>query len=375
MDGRLVIPTSRHKRLPCLMSAVRSRHYVCGLLLAFLFGGLFGACDATSTKSSDDLSEQCEFSSSDLVDRATGRDAIPALTNPPLVGAEAEGASYLSGGDRVIGLLFGKTPLAVPHDILWHHEIVNLDNWVDHPIAVTYCPLTGSSLAFDREAVDGAEFGVSGLLLQRNLVMYDRQESESLWPQMGRDARCGPETGTSLSMLPVIEMTWGRWRRLHPETKVLSSNTGFHRAYATARSSNPRSKPSADSSPVFSGSSRKRVLGLPEGQGLAFPFDELDNGAALRVIHVRRDVVVFWHRAARSAMAFRPRVEGKDLSFTVRDGRIVDEETGSTWRVDGRAVAGPKVGARLPPVEAAHTAFQVAWTDFHPNTRIWPNSS
>lgn len=341
-----------------------------GLLPVLLLGGFLGACDGVST-TAEAPADQCTLSSSDLANRAAPRDAIPALTNPPLVTAEAEQAAYLSDEDRVIGFLFGNSPLAVPHDILWHHEIVNLDTWVDRPIAVTYCPLTGSSLAFDRADVNGAEFGVSGLLLHKNLVMYDRRENESLWPQMNREARCGPETGTAPSMLPVIEMTWEQWRHLHPDTKVLSSDTGFDRDYATERRTN--SIPAAAAS---SNAPRERVLGLPEGPGLAVPFSTLDDGSARRVVRVRRDnspIVVFWHQAARSAMAFRPKGD-EPLSFTVQDGRIVDNETGSTWTVDGRAVSGPKKGTRLPPISTAYTAFRDAWKSFHPDTRFWTNA-
>lgn len=357
------------------MTEALSRRHFCGVLLALLLRGLLGACDPTSTPSSNSP-DRCELSSTDLGDRGTGRDAIPALTNPPLVGATAEEASYLSDDNRVIGLLVGETPLAVPHNILWHHEIVNLDDWVDRPIAVTYCPFTGSGLAFDREAVDGAEFGVSGLLLHENLVMYDRRENESLWPQMSRGARCGPETGTPLSTLPVIEMTWGHWRRLHPDTKVLSSETGYSRDYSTDRrpAQRPPSLAASSTTPSDEPDPRGRVLGLHGGQGLALPFERLDDGSSMRVVRVRSGaspVVVFWHRASQSAMAFQPRVEGQSLSFTVQNGHVVDTETQSTWTVDGQAVAGPKTGARLAPVATAYVAFWGAWAAFVPKTRLW----
>ena len=88
------------------------------------------------------------------------RDGIPALTDPPLVAASHAHADYLHPTDRVIGLNLPTGYLAVPHNILWFHEIVNLN---DVELAVTYCPLTGSSMAFHRFAADGAEFGVSGI--------------------------------------------------------------------------------------------------------------------------------------------------------------------------------------------------------------------
>ena len=81
----------------------------------------------------------------------------------------------------------GGEPYAVPLNVLRYHEIVNATFETDGgllDLAVTHCPLTGSSMVFDRAAAGGAEFGVSGILYQSNLVMYDRNTSESLWPQM-----------------------------------------------------------------------------------------------------------------------------------------------------------------------------------------------
>lgn len=130
----------------------------------------------------------------------------------------------------MIGVLREGQALAVPHNILWFHEIVNFDR-DGRSFAVTYCPLTGSSLAFDRAAVGGAELRVSGLLFDNNLVMYDRRENRSLWPQMNRQANCGANVGTRLSMVPVVEMRWARWKALHSDTKVVSSRTPYARDY------------------------------------------------------------------------------------------------------------------------------------------------
>ena len=101
------------------------------------------------------------------------KDGIPALTNPEMALVGQPGTEYLREDDRVIGLIFKGEPIAVPLNIMWWHEVVNLDG-ATSSIAVTHCPLTGSSLAFDRHPVSGAEFGVSGLLFQTNLIMYDR---------------------------------------------------------------------------------------------------------------------------------------------------------------------------------------------------------
>lgn len=143
----------------------------------------------------------CSIPTSQIFNGGPGKDGIPALTDPPRVraGLQADLAaiSYLRGDDRIIGLDIGGEAVAVPLNLLWWHEIVNL-RVGGRPLAVSHCPLTGSSMVFDREPLHGTEFGVSGLLYRTNLIMYDRVGEESLWPQMSRGARCGPRTGTGL---------------------------------------------------------------------------------------------------------------------------------------------------------------------------------
>ncbi|MFW6201279.1 MAG: DUF3179 domain-containing protein [Gemmatimonadota bacterium] len=343
-----------------------------------------GGCDAIGGSSGPEgrPDVQCSIPQSRIYDGGPPKDGIPALSDPDFVGRigpDAERSAYLADDDRVIGLLVDGEALAIPHNILWFHEIVNLDRG-DRRLAVTYCPLTGSSLAFDRAPVGGGEFGVSGLLFRNNLLMYDRTSEESLWPQMMREARCGPRDGTMLPMYPIVEMTWDGWTSLHPETKVVSSATGHDFDY---RASNyPYGNYESPSSPPLFPMEevddrrppKERVLGIAaEGEPVAFPFGELD-GDVLRVVHTEVDgkaIVVFWDGDRRAAAAFRPSVDGETLSFEVIDGTIVDRATGSDWRVDGRAVAGPLAGSHLPAFETAYVAFWFAWAAFHPETAIW----
>ncbi len=342
------------------------------------------ACDlepsSTGPEDGFDL-DNCTISPDRLVDGGVGKDGIPALTNPDLAEPGAQGVEYLADTDRVVGMLFGDTPLAVPHNILWHHEIANFDDWEEETFAVTYCPLTGSSLVFDRSKADGAELGVSGLLFQNNLVMYDRNDQESLWPQMNRQANCGAAEGTSLSMLPAVEMTWGRWRSLHPETKVVTENTGFDRIYEAQGYPYGDYEVEDNDRLLFEMSiddrrpPKERLLGIPNGSegGVALPFGALEGDGPARVVTVAvggTEKTVFWSREAQSAMAFEP-----SSTFSVENGQIVDDETGSTWTVDGRAVEGPREGERLTPVEDAYVAFWFAWAAFQPETTIWTPSS
>jgi hypothetical protein len=225
-----------------------------------------------------------------------GKDGIPALTDPVMATVGSPGASYLDPEERVIGIVIEGQAFAVPHRVLWHHEIMNL-NVGSTRLAVTYCPLTGSSLAFDRSIIDGAEIGVSGLLFQNNLMMYDRRTEESFWPQMSRGARCGAATGTELQMVPVVEMTWEGWTDLHPDTKVPAQDSGSGQNYASYGYPYGNYETLDNSSLLFAQPAidprrppKERVLGIPPrlaggGEGIAFPFGELNTLGNLGAAH------------------------------------------------------------------------------------------
>ena len=317
------------------------------------------------------------------------RDGIPALTDPDLVTWDDNLANYLVPTDRVIGLHLVNDYVAIPHNILWHHEIVNFNQL---NLAITYCPFTGSSMVFQRSTVDDAEFGVSGLLFGNNLVMYDRaavEAEETLWPQMLSSGRCGPGEAQELTMFPAIEIEWGDWVALHPDTRVVSRDTGFSRIYLRdhypygwdyEREDNaytlqviedldPRRPP------------KERLLGIPfgDGGGIAFPFGALRDAGDLVVIHEtisdgsggQKPIVVFWDSEAVAAMAFRPWVAGQDLTFEVSDGAFMDLETGSRWSLDGEALSGPLAGQVLAMTSEAYVSFWFAFSQFFPNTELW----
>lgn len=317
------------------------------------------------------------------------KDGIPALSDPVLVTVGDLQTDYLLPDDRVIGLEVAGEYIAFPHNILWWHEIVNLN---DVGLAITYCPLTGSSMVFDRGAVDGAEFGTSGLLFKNNLVMYDRAQSgvvESLWPQMLAGGRCGPGEGRKLDMVPALEIEWEDWVALHPDTRVLSEDTGYPIDYtlypygAYEREDNENTL-----MPIDSLDNRRlpkeRVLGIPfdDGGGIAFPFGALRSVGDLAAINEilgddregrgsREPIVVFWDSGAAAAMAYQPEAAGMELTFEVRDGAFVDVETGSQWSLEGVALSGPLAGASLPAIPEAYVSFWFAFASFFPNPVLW----
>ncbi len=326
----------------------------------------------------------CSVNTDLIFDGGVGVDGIPALTNPTMAGIFDQRTGFLWESDRVIGFELGGQAFAVPHRILWWHEIVNL-TLGERRLAVTYCPLTGSSIVFDRSGVAGAEFGVSGLLFQNNLIMYDRTDGDrSLWPQMLRAAGCGSKLGQPLPLIASVEMQWDRWRGLHPDGLVVVRPDG---GLSTAYERYPYGDyESLDNAQLFYPQSvadarrpvKERVLGVLDDAdgGKAYPFGELDkDGSVLTVVNDTvgtRPVLVVWDGAGRAALAFTPVADGRTLTFETEAGRgIVDAETGSSWTVTGVASEGPLEGARLEPVEDAYVAFWFAWKAFQPRTGLW----
>jgi hypothetical protein len=314
----------------------------------------------------------------DDIYNATGKDAIPALTNPDFVGIGEAGSDYLRNDDRVIGFLDGSQALAIPLNIMWYHEIVNL-KLNGALVSITHCPLTGSTIGFTRKAALDSEFGVSGLLYNNNLVMYDRRDRESLWPQMAGGARCGDLTGTELTMVPLIEMSWEGWQALHPGTKLVSAFTGYSRPY------DQYPYPSYDipenPSVLFPMQvdtrrpPKERVLGIPVYPGgIAFPYGALDEKGPVFATHLEfngKPIVVFWDRSVQGAAVFRTQLDDQELTFRVSGGKIVDDQTGSSWRVDGFAAEGALAGARLELLPEGFVAFWFAWPAFYPKIQIW----
>lgn len=192
------------------------------------------------------------------------KDGIPALSNPDFVKATV--ADYLAGKDRVIGVVIGEEARAYPLAILNYHEIVN-DTIGKTPISVTYCPLCDSAAVYDRRTPLGErEFGVSGLLFNSNVLMYDRGgKPESLWSQVRTSGISGPGADRRLTSVPCELTTWESWRSRHPDTLVLSTKTGYQRDYRRSPYesyfTNQRLMfPASPANPLFP--NKERILGV-----------------------------------------------------------------------------------------------------------------
>lgn len=160
-----------------------------------------------------------------------GQDCIPSIDNPKFE-SKSKGDKWLKDQDLIFGINYKGITRVYPQRILNWHEVVN-DTVVGDPILITFCPLCGSGLAFERE-VNGktSEFGVSGKLINNNLVMYDRNE-QNLWQQVTGEAIVGPaaKRGEKLKKIRFSAVSWGEWKKNHPDTQILSRDTEHIRDY------------------------------------------------------------------------------------------------------------------------------------------------
>lgn len=163
-----------------------------------------------------------------VFDSGPGKDGIPALENPEMITSEA--ATFLAGEKSVAGVLINGEARAYPLLIMEHHEIANVEIG-GRAVSVTFCPLTYSSIGWDR-TLNGTTttFGVSGFLYKNNLVPYDRL-TDSNWSQMLNLSVNGDLISREIETFQVVETKWSTWKRMYPETLVLSTNTGFNRNY------------------------------------------------------------------------------------------------------------------------------------------------
>ena len=258
------------------------------------------------------------------------RDCIPSLESPKYVSADA--ADHVADDDLVIGIGVGGDHRAYPTRILDRHEIVN-DTIGGEPIAITWCPLCGSAVGIRRDVAGTvAEFGVSGLLYNSDLVFYDRQ-TETLWDQIEAKGIVGPLTGHELELVPVTMARWSQWRKAHPDTRVLSADTGFNIDY-----------------------SRDPYARYRNSDGLMFPVSAVDD-------RMRPKSVVYGFDIGGEAIAF-------SKALLDEKGRVVHEFAGNDVTVTMHDDGSVRLVGEDGNVHAPIRLFWFAWYTFHPETEL-----
>ncbi len=249
-----------------------------------------------------------------ILSGGSAKDGIPAIDHPHFVIADKAG--FLRVDSPVLGLEYKGIVKAYPINILNWHEIVN-DQFNNEPVVITFCPLCGSGMAFLASIDNKAHtFGVSGLLYNSDVLLYDRQ-TQSLWSQLMSQAISGQHKGTRLVSLPVLHTSWQDWKTRHPDTLVLSIKTGFNRDYNDSPYADYLNSPRT----LFPLSAvsrlyhpKEEVLGIDVGGKFkVYPFIELDKSPASFTEIVNDQMITLsYDRKYRTAVVFSK--QGKRLS-------------------------------------------------------------
>ena len=266
-------------------------------------------------------------------------------------------------------------------------------------MAVTLCPLTGTAMNFnatDERTGNQIEFGVSGLLINSNLVMYDRRDNETLYPQMIYKGITGTYKDEQLELLPLVETTWSMWKKMYPDTEVVQAATGLGRYSEFQRSRYSvdsyfrypyRDYRTNDAFLIFptttaqpdleTRGAKDMVLGICRQDELkSYPFEEMPVTAVINDIVGDDALVVIFDYDSRTAIPYFSDVDGEIFRFyqVESEGQLpvefMDAETGTRWDMLGRAVEGPLKGERLEQVPA-YNSMWFAWDTYWNGAPVW----
>jgi hypothetical protein len=317
------------------------------------------------------------------------KDGIPSIDNPKFVSIN-EADEWIEDVEPIIQVERNGKVKGYPLQILTWHEIVN-DRVGDTPVVVTFCPLCNTAIAFERR-VGGKvlDFGTTGRLRFSNLIMYDRQ-TETWWQQATGEAIVGELTGTQLQFIPAPLVSWAEFKDANPGAAILSRETGYMRSYGE----NPYPGYDDIDQPPFlydgpltpeTLPAVARILAVEiENEAVAYPYEVLSDVKTVNDRVGEEDIVIFWTPGTASALDDRNISEGEDvgsaaaysrevdekiLTFRPEGVNFIDDETGSTWDIQGLAVEGALAGERLEEVVGMNH-FWFSWAAFKPDTRIY----
>jgi len=354
--------------------------FLAGLLIV-LFSVACGGGGGGSSSSSEPDTQGSSSSNDWLIDTTfvrdggPGKDGIPALDSPTFITAEQ--ATFISDFELVVGTNIEGVTRAIPHKIMNWHEVLTLET-ENKFHAFSYCPLTGSAGLWNvPENFTNKTFGVSGLLYNSNLILYDR-ETDSNWPQMLNQSANGSLQGQTSETNAVIETTWGSWKQMYPDTLILSANTGFSRDYQLY----PYGSYLSDTNLLFDVANsddrlhlKTRILGvLGNSVNKIYEIADFNNG-----IHIINEspsnspYVVAGSSDLNFAIAFDSTLaDGTQLTFTPLEAAlpiIMQDNEGNQWNIFGTAVSGNRTGEQLK-MRSDYIAFWFAWVAIHPNPVI-----
>ncbi len=344
-------------------------------ILAWFFIALIAvSCDSVSTNSetnNDDSGGNSWLIPENQIFVGAGRDAIPSIDDPSF--KPVNEITFIDDDELILGIKIDGLIKGYPHQILNYHEIIN-DRVANIPIAFTFCPLTGSGMAWKR-VVNGREttFGVSGLIHKNNLIAYDR-DTENFWSQMLEMSIKGSLQSEKTNSYSVVEMNWSAWKKAFPESMILSGETGFdrnYRVYPYGRNYNQNNENIVF--PIHREDDRLERKTLANGIFYdtnlhVFPIEYFPKD--LKVINrniAGHEVVIAGNSKDEMVVSYsRVAADGSVLLFFESEKELptlMKDNEGNEWNLFGECVSGDREGEKLNKIPS-YNAYWFAWVDF-----------
>ena len=310
---------------------------------------------------------------SDVVDGGPGKDGIPSVDNP--VFTDVNSVNFLSDNDLVVGIKEGNNIKAYPHYVLDWHEIVN-DVVGSNNVTLSYCPLTGTAFAWKSEVGSSfSTFGVSGLLYNANLILYDR-ETDSNWSQILQKCVNGESIGDTPENFMVIETNWKTWKDSFPNSLVLTAETGFAKPYGTYPYG-----PYKTSHDFFIFTpellnpalpNKERVLAIMDDTiSKVYKFSDFNNGNAIRDTFSDTDYLIVGDENLIVAFKMNGTLSNLNFTYDFQDSEsFFKDNEGNKWNIFGEAIEGPRTGQKLQKTNSVISMW-FAIAAFFPNPSIY----
>jgi hypothetical protein len=319
-----------------------------------------------------------------------GRKLVPfkALDNPKMV--KASEADFLDDGEYVLGMTVNGESRAYATRYAWFHHIIN-DDIGGKPVAITYCSVCNTGIGYDR-MLEGRKVDIDFYGLYNAVVVLCERQTSSVLLQVDGRFVTGSLLGKRLEPHALLDTTWGNWKKLHPNTLVMSPENDFSKFYRPKGMNEIRGYdrfPRAYFNQSLTRADKRlpafdKVLGveLPGVKGRedairrAYPIKALtESKGALNDTLAGKPVTVFLELDTTTASAFSRLVDGKVLTFEGKadaNGKLAffDKETGSRWNIVGKAEEGPLAGKSLTVVEN-HLSQWYGWSAYFPETTIY----
>ena len=273
----------------------------------------------------------------------------------------------------VIGLVVDGHAKAYPIQLIgYHHQVI--DTLGTTPVMVTYCTVCRTGRVFS-PMVNGKQESFRLVGMDHFNAVFEDATTGSWWQQATGISITGPLKGYALKEFPSSQMTLDAWLRQNPNSLVMKPDTLFMDRYFKLEDYDKGTMHS-DLVRRDNGSWQHNswIVGVANNySSKAYDWNDLLKRRIIQDSVDEMPILLTIENDSASFHAYDRRIDGMPLSFRAASDnkdQLVDENTHSSWNMDGLCIGGPLKGKRLVPVQS-YNEFWHSWQTFHKNAKIY----